>query len=702
MRMSSLFLAPTLCVCVATAAHADSRPTTIHLIPESTQRSFAPIPSGEWSDVELIVNNNAIAARELLVRLYSRGRATDVTLTVPPTSPTFVRLSGIVPHEMTVAAVDGVELQFVGRLLEIGAQLTLLQPQRGTVDVPFSMVGDFRSSTLNPVWKPVGGATSIVIANTQSSVAIVNVTRDGHGGERLELAAHENRTVIVGDGVDAEDARSMKIVAQAPPGAIRAFGFTRDGRARVRGTIAFYDPASARRSSLFAQNVNVRSGAPVLSIKNTSPDPVTVYTRVAEAGGQGSEIEEPAMVLQPYESKSVSLTSTAGAQFGSGRASVQVTSSGSVGALVGSVSSFDVDRSLAYDVPLRDPGPARHSTGSYPWRVDGDFTTTVSITNVTDTTAEYRAVITYEGGSQSLRPGQVKPGETMLFDLREVIGKIPEHPTMGQFRWSIVNSQGATKLVGRAELISESQNRVSSYSCATCCGWTSMYGDFEPLPVGVNVGDESQGSVTETWMDCYGYTTPHDAYADWWDMSDWSVASVWSVDYGVAAAQGNDGGLANATGYWGSEYWWDANDDEYNPMCFFAPFTQFANGQVKSRKPTSLSVASDAYQSAPPGYRYDRLRRYHILDQDGQQMSGNLSVTESYSPNPASGNCGSGSVTTGGTVSAPDGGFWDHYAAYGGAPNPCASFSTQTHTVNGFNVGQRSVTWFYDSVSVSP
>ena len=73
--------------------------------------------------------------------------------------------------------------------------------------------------------------------------------------------------------------------------------------------------------------------------------------------------------------------------------SVQVLNSGAAGTLIGAAYSTGRGTQLAYDVPLRDYGRVRNTTGSYPWRIDNDYSTVVSVTNVGNQPARFQVEI---------------------------------------------------------------------------------------------------------------------------------------------------------------------------------------------------------------------------------------------------------------------------------------------------------------------
>jgi hypothetical protein len=72
---------------------------------------------------------------------------------------------------------------------------------------------------------------------------------------------------------------------------------------------------------------------------------------------------------------------------------------------------------------LRDPGRVRQATGSYPWRLDGDYNTLVSITNVSGSSAEFHARLNYPGGVSWFPTRTLEPGRAATFDVRTLRDK---------------------------------------------------------------------------------------------------------------------------------------------------------------------------------------------------------------------------------------------------------------------------------------
>lgn len=65
----------------------------------------------------------------------------------------------------------------------------------------------------------------------------------------------------------------------------------------------------------------------------------------------------------------------------------------------------------------------RSSTGSYPWRVDDDYTTIVNITNISDHTASFIVDIRYPTGHYFVPAKELAANGTATFDLRKLISE---------------------------------------------------------------------------------------------------------------------------------------------------------------------------------------------------------------------------------------------------------------------------------------
>jgi hypothetical protein len=167
---------------------------------------------------------------------------------------------------------------------------------------------------------------------------------------------------------------------------------------------------------------------------------------------------------------------------------------------------YDQTTGLPLDVPLRDSGAARSSTGSYPWRIDDDYQTRVSITNVGPAPAKFVARIAYPGGELVFDARELAVGASATFDLRALrdqqrkdrVGRaLPRTAAQGRFMWTVYGSRQSARLVGRAEMVSARQRVSSSYSCGQCCPDSFLSAEILPFETSVGVSSSASFTIVE-------------------------------------------------------------------------------------------------------------------------------------------------------------------------------------------------------------
>ena len=251
-----------------------------------------------------------------------------------------------------------------------------------------------------------------------------------------------------------------------PTGAVTANGFT--------SSIRFYDTKSVVQQNLYATNFRLHHVQSKLVLRNTGTQSLLATPRLRPAQGNENDfIDLGGTSLAPGEIKSVALDSIcAGTQGRSDfdKVSIEVMNSGDKGSLIAALNGVDESTGLTYDVPLRDIGNLRNSTGAYPWRLDRDVSTIVSITNVTSVPTDFVVQINFPGGPYLLDPHKLAPGATATYDLRKIRDqqipdraghRIPTSVNGGQFRWFI---RFGGRLIGRAEMLSVARGISSSYT----------------------------------------------------------------------------------------------------------------------------------------------------------------------------------------------------------------------------------------------
>jgi hypothetical protein len=156
---------------------------------------------------------------------------------------------------------------------------------------------------------------------------------------------------------------------------------------------------------------------------------------------------------------------------------VRVRNTGVKGSLVASLRSVDPLSGLWLDVPLHnagtDAGTARRGTGNAPWRIDGDYDTSVIVVNASEDPETYMVRLHYDELDNVSRTHRIVVGATEMYGLRRLrdagqVGifpkPLPSDVTHGLAHWSIVGGSAPAYLVGRAEIISASRRVASSFT----------------------------------------------------------------------------------------------------------------------------------------------------------------------------------------------------------------------------------------------
>lgn len=376
-------------------------------------------PLGQWNSVEIMLNNNSPSEMRVAPTLYGDGEGTDgEVIVLQPAETRWVNVRDLLPRRGWTAPIDAVELRYFGYLLDLRTQMVVRRSaQLGSVDVLFTGGGEFRSRTLNAVWvTPAAGRAIVTLGNTSGEDITASVS-DGPRTRQIRIRAHDIVTLTRPGLLLRATADSLAVVSDGPVGALRAGGYIEFG-ARTFGIVRFFDPGVARLANLAASNLRTAGADVQMALYNTSSVPVWAHSEarpVARDGGM--PILLPAIYVPPHQAVKVdtSLLRTAALD----RASIRVVNSGTAGSLIGYLAAIDRTSLVSYELPLREGGTKRLSTGNYPWRLDGDYSSIVSIVNAGATPAVFTSVITYDGGVYRPAPQTVSPGGTATFDLRD-------------------------------------------------------------------------------------------------------------------------------------------------------------------------------------------------------------------------------------------------------------------------------------------
>lgn len=545
----------------------------VHPAP-STQTIYAPLGLSKSYEAEIVLNNNSPGNMDVTAAFYTtEGIAVDGrTVTLRSAEVRNMSVTDLIPPDLNAVDMAGITLTYFGGMLEVGAQITLVgQDRSNSVDIPFSAGMDYRSTTQEAVWwMPKHSEAKIVLGNASNTQIVANLKYSNGLSQEVTLRPFATEIVERSSGDENSEgmAESLKIVLSGPVGSLRATGFVNSSDKRFNSGIRFYDTETFRQPHLFATNLRLKKSEPHMVLKNVGDDVVSAKPRFFPTSGESTDVLElPVVSLQPHSAVEVDLKPLAKAANGRSHfdmASAQILNQSGTNNLIGALYSTDLSTKTTYDVPLRDSGPVRNSTGSYPWRIDGDYSTVISITNTLQDAAKYLVTINYEAGRYSLDPKELASGETAVFDLREIrdeqIGdkdgnKIPHSVDIGQFRWSLIGGD-TLRAIGRSEVVSVSRGVSSSYSCPVCCPDSFSGIGITPGSSVGPLGGTALLSVDGFLTDCY--FNQYGPYA--WSVSQWyienpSVISLAMVSQGSAQmgclslGQSQFSGTTNETWY---------------------------------------------------------------------------------------------------------------------------------------------------------
>jgi len=500
--------------------------------------------------------------------------------------------------------LGGMTLSYFGYPLEMWAQLRLMHVARGgSVDVTFANLKDQRSNERNAVWQAPGHShATLAIGNVGSET--LNAELRFSTGELESVQVTPFGTALVRRKASAREERAEAVTVTTSQGlnlVLAGLISTEDGA--YTSSIRFHDTLNAAQPNLYATRFRLQGVEPHMIVRNTSAQEITVTPRFLPAPSNNERfIDLPVLNLQPSEIASIDLSPLERAVSGDtdfDAVSVQLLNTGTPGSLIGALNGVDQGTGMVYDVPLRDIGGLRTSTGSYPWRLDGDMSTIASLTNVAPFSSEFVVQINYPGGHYLLDPQKLAAGGTATFDLRKIRDQqipdrtgnvIPRSVTGGQFRW-FIHGAGSGRLIGRAEMLSRSRTISSSYSCNDPCPPQMSNVWLDPSVLELLVGEEGGQTALEVDSDSYGNLMgPFSPWVAWWSCSDPSVVSMEDegtyADFtGVA-----DGFASTAATIYYQTYGWDGLNCYYNGLG-----QTDANGEAQVR----CAVPTNFHQVGP-------------------------------------------------------------------------------------------------------
>ena len=480
-------------------------------------------------------------------------------ITLKPTEIRFVDTKSLIPEkERDAHKWGGIALSYFGGFLEEWAQLTLHGIRGGgSLNVLFTTLTQKRSNTAEAVWwTPAGGSAVIALGNSSDQPVQAKLAFANGQSQSVEVRPFATELVRLDSDVDNLDrAGAVSLSYTGPEGGLIPTGYTSSADGRFTSMIRFYDTQQIVQPNLYATDLRIRGAKPRMvlrNISNNSIEATPVFLPLDE--GTDQSIKLPVISLAPSQTVNVDLDRLLKVALRANldSASVRVMNTGKAGSLIGALYSFDERAGLASDVPLRDSGPMNASTGSYPIRLDDEYTTVVAITNVTDQPGSFSWQINHAGGYYVAGLVEVPPGATRKIDLRQIrdeqkldVNKhaLPLDFKVGQFRW--VPFTPKVRFNGRAEMINVKDRVSSSYSCALCCSDNTNFGYLTPSSVTLLAGE---GASFQAWIQPTGSNSgnpscsppgqPYPVGGYEWTSGNTSVARVDSPAHVIGVSEG--------------------------------------------------------------------------------------------------------------------------------------------------------------------
>ncbi|HEX8565743.1 MAG TPA: hypothetical protein VF648_08730 [Pyrinomonadaceae bacterium] len=541
--------------------------------PPTPQVIYAPlIDLREASSSEIVLNCRSSHVIDAVPTFYTDTGEPIVgqTISLKPAEMRFVDVMSLIPAEhRNRQKWGGMSLSYTGNSMEVWAQLTLHGiGQNGSTDVLFVVVNAQRSNVREAVWRmPKNAAATIALGNYSDSLAVATLTYSNGETEQVNVAPYATEIVKRrNNGQNQSDtkAESVRIESSGELGRLIPTGLVVSNNGGYASSIRFYDPQNIAQPNLYATNFRLKDSTPHLVLKNTSDNPVTAQPRFLPASGEGSGVVElPAVTIAANAIKEVDLTglvTAAKTRADLDSVSVQIINSGAAGSLVGAINTTNNLTKVDYDIPLRDSGLTRNSAGGYTVRLDDDYSTILSITNVGEKSGKFTMQVNFDGGFYALYPQKLEPGATATFDIRNIRDqqipdsegrKLPLNFAFGQIRWSLVGAP-QTRLIGRSEVVSKTDKVSSSYSCFVCCPNMYNNGWITPYTAEVEAGETFQFSSQQQDRDCYqNLYSPYPVEANW-TINDDQIATVGFDGSTTAISEGD----AYLTANWTGQFWW--------------------------------------------------------------------------------------------------------------------------------------------------
>jgi hypothetical protein len=565
----------------------------------------------------LMLNNKGVLPLDVTPTFFSRtGTRLDLPpLTVNAASYREVDLGELLANAGNEFKEGNLRMTYQGMPLQLGSQVKILDEQHSLIwdEQYYELSAKFVSNRLESVWwmPSADCQTKFVLSNTTDAPVTASVKVDGTSPNQnnpvsIQLNPHQTRVLdIMRDVVGSADGSlqtkgGISISHSGEAGAVLARMLISNADAGFSSSVTFVDPQMTvskkwHGAGLHLGKVNGENLRQILVARNTSEAATLVSGKINYTDGNGNVVPVivPDTEIAAHSTKTINLRpilQAANVPASVKFAGLEFNYTGQQGSVWMAAVSVSPDNNQVFQLPLYDPQKVPSSAGGYPWKTDGDYTTILYIKNDTNQPQQYIARMIYQGGFYMLGLKDIKVGETVAIDFRELRdnltpdsmgNRIPLNVGKGQILWS---SYGAAEhtLNGRSEQISLAKGLSATYDCRNCCT-DSTYGDsVSPGSMEASVDDLINYVEVGHVVNCFNQSTPIFFSNGNWTSSDSGIAIIGSN----GAAQAMSPGMATITDWWTNNHWYYSGVNQ----CSLASYPGMGSGDMLVRpRITSIS-----------------------------------------------------------------------------------------------------------------
>jgi hypothetical protein len=397
----------------------------------------------DW-DSTIVLNNNAKEERFVQVTLYGKdGQPLNVPIfSIPANSIRRFKLS-----DWTLGANNfregNISVATHGKPMEITGQVSIVnRHDRLEFESKPSMTAEYSSQRLNGIVTVPDRQAQAYIALTNTSAAPIDVslTSDSEHvhADKAKLLPHETKVEEIKLKNSSNSPLSALVTLQhnGSIGALITTAYAVNKQTGFTANLYFYDDAKTVSNKLAGAHfrfgeANPAEGFPagtifkaplVLANLGNAATTATVTVDYTQ-NGQAKTQSIGSFTLASRAVKEIELQSAL-ATFGvTGiveNAGVDVKYTGTVGTLVGQLTSTSTNGDYSFDVPVKDPlAGMNRNTGSYPFRLDGGYNTVLHLKNTTDKVVYAAVQIRYEGGDYNPNQIKLEPFQTVAVDIKQ-------------------------------------------------------------------------------------------------------------------------------------------------------------------------------------------------------------------------------------------------------------------------------------------